>query len=274
MAENTGEVKMTPTLGLTGLTMNAMALIAPGAFLWLTFFIQATTGTTAPAMWIGIVLRLAAVPGHGGLLCGNGEAVSGHRQFLLFRRTVVSEPRKGLAVRAAFEVHRRLGLASLLLDLSRRDGRRHGNFLRLPRRDALAELHERLQPRPDVHDGWWPIVFSFGVAYIAHRGVNGSTAVNIAINVIQICALLVFSVMALGYRMNHPPGSVAWQFDSASGDAYTYEFATTNQTVDGNRDRRDHARRQHGAAAASSMPPASRCPSRRLSRQRRQRHIS
>ena len=28
------------TLGLTGLTVNAMALIAPGAFLWLTFFIQ------------------------------------------------------------------------------------------------------------------------------------------------------------------------------------------------------------------------------------------
>jgi hypothetical protein len=25
---------------LTGLTVNAMALIAPGAFLWLTFFIQ------------------------------------------------------------------------------------------------------------------------------------------------------------------------------------------------------------------------------------------
>ena len=45
------------------------------------------------------------------------------------------------------------------------------------------------------------VVFSFGVAYIAHRGVNGSTSVNIAINVIQISALLVFSVMALGYRM-------------------------------------------------------------------------
>src|ERR1700687_5817641 len=58
MAENTGEVKMTPTLGLTGLTMNAMALIAPGAFLWLTFFIQATTGATGPAMWAGILLAL------------------------------------------------------------------------------------------------------------------------------------------------------------------------------------------------------------------------
>ena len=36
MADNS-EVKMQATLGLTGLTMNAMALIAPGAFLWLTF---------------------------------------------------------------------------------------------------------------------------------------------------------------------------------------------------------------------------------------------
>jgi hypothetical protein len=32
---------MQATLGLTGLTMNAMALIAPGAFLWLTFITQA-----------------------------------------------------------------------------------------------------------------------------------------------------------------------------------------------------------------------------------------
>jgi len=48
------------TLGLTGLTSNAMALIAPGAFLWLTFFIQAAYGAplAAQGMWFGI---LAAV---------------------------------------------------------------------------------------------------------------------------------------------------------------------------------------------------------------------
>jgi len=57
MADNS-EVKMQPTLGLTGLTFNAMALIAPGAFLWLTFVIQAATGSTSPAMWIGIVVAL------------------------------------------------------------------------------------------------------------------------------------------------------------------------------------------------------------------------
>ncbi len=93
------------------------------------------------------------------------------------------------------------------------------------------------------------IVFSFGVAYIAHRGVNGSTAVSIAINVIQISALIVFAVMAIGYRMNHPPGSVAFQWDATSGEAYNYEFATTSQTVNWHSNRRHHARCQHGSAA-------------------------
>src|SRR5260370_42239546 len=53
MAENSAEMK--PTVGLTGLTMNAMALIAPGAFLWLTFAGQAAAGATAPSMWAGIL---------------------------------------------------------------------------------------------------------------------------------------------------------------------------------------------------------------------------
>src|SRR5207302_1394298 len=77
------------------------------------------------------------------------------------------------------------------------------------------------------------IFFSFVVAYIANRGVNGSTAVSIAIDVIQIAALVLFSVLALGYRMNHPPGTIAYQFDSSSGAAYSYEFATQKTLVDG-----------------------------------------
>jgi len=77
------------------------------------------------------------------------------------------------------------------------------------------------------------ILFSFGVAYIAHRGVIGSTAVSLAINIIQITALLVFSIMAIHYRVGHPPGSVAWQWDATTSDAYPYEFATTSQKVNG-----------------------------------------
>ena len=50
---------MVPTLGLTGVTVNAMALIAPGAFLWITFVVQA--GYAYPsgiAMWAGIFAAL------------------------------------------------------------------------------------------------------------------------------------------------------------------------------------------------------------------------
>src|SRR5207245_6399544 len=49
-----------PTLGLGGLTINAMALIAPGAFLWLTFFIQSAYGApmAAQGMWFGILAAL------------------------------------------------------------------------------------------------------------------------------------------------------------------------------------------------------------------------
>src|SRR5579871_5446222 len=56
-AEGTGLKK---TLGLTGVTVNAMALIAPGAFLWITYQVQVGqtvpggTATTALDMWPGL----------------------------------------------------------------------------------------------------------------------------------------------------------------------------------------------------------------------------
>ena len=51
------------TLGLTGVTVNAMALIAPGAFLWMTYQLQAANvdssgASTAMDMWTGIVAAL------------------------------------------------------------------------------------------------------------------------------------------------------------------------------------------------------------------------
>src|ERR1039458_995864 len=46
------------TLGLTGGTVNAMALIAPGAFLWITYQIQASNNGGDTDMWVGIVAAL------------------------------------------------------------------------------------------------------------------------------------------------------------------------------------------------------------------------
>src|SRR5664279_1124230 len=62
MATDPGSAEAGPkrTLGLTGVTINAMALIAPGAFLWITYQVQAASAdssgaSTAGEMWTGIV---------------------------------------------------------------------------------------------------------------------------------------------------------------------------------------------------------------------------
>ena len=68
MAEKT-TAEMKPTLGLTGLTMNAMALIAPGAFLWLTFLPQAHRGNDRAGHVARHFRGPALVSGHGGFLC-------------------------------------------------------------------------------------------------------------------------------------------------------------------------------------------------------------
>ena len=52
-----------PKLGLMGAAMNAMALIAPGAFLWITFQLQAAAAapngaSVASDIWGGIALAL------------------------------------------------------------------------------------------------------------------------------------------------------------------------------------------------------------------------
>src|SRR5205807_9684690 len=56
------EVEMKRSLTLTGVTVYAMALIAPGAFLWRTFQVQAAQSaggkSTAGEMWTGLLFAL------------------------------------------------------------------------------------------------------------------------------------------------------------------------------------------------------------------------
>jgi amino acid transporter len=74
------------------------------------------------------------------------------------------------------------------------------------------------------------VVFSFGVAYIAYRGVNGTTGVNMAVNIIQISALIVFSIIAIAYRVNHPQGSQGYHL--SNGTAINYSVDSVNITDD------------------------------------------
>ena len=256
MAEkSTAEMK--PTLGLTGLTMNAMALIAPGAFLWLTFLIQATTGTTAPSMWIGIIIALllclaTAVcyaemaklyPGTGSSYYFAEQSFLNHDKAWRYAR--LSKFIVGWGSHLYYWIYPGVMVATMGIFCGYLVGTLWPNFMSASNPGPMFMMLVA-------------IVFSFAVAYIAHRGVTGSTAVSIAINVIQITALVVFSVMAIGYRMNHPPGSQAFQFDPTSGEAYTYEFATTKTVVNGQRRRRLSATPTM-FRNRSWMPPESPC---------------
>jgi amino acid transporter len=231
MAETTS-VEMKKTLGLTGLTSNAMALIAPGAFLWLTFFIQATTGVTGPSMWLGVigalVLCLSTAVCYAEmakLYPGTGSSYYFAEQAFLNRDRVwkyarISKFIVGWASHLYYWIYPGVMVGTMGIVCGYLVGTLYPNFMSASNPGMLFMMGVA-------------VVFSFAVAYIAYRGANASTSINLGINAIQITALMVFSVLALGYRMNHPPGSIAYQFDSTSGEAYTYEFKTSTALVAG-----------------------------------------
>jgi len=231
MAEaTTGEMK--PTLGLTGLTSNAMALIAPGAFLWLTFFIQATEGATSPSMWMGIIGAL--------LLClstavcyaemaklypGAGSSYYFAEQAFLSREKAwryarISKYIVGWGSHLYYWIYPGVMVGTTGIVCGYVVGTIWPNFMSASNPGIFFMMAVA-------------VVFSFCIAYIAHRGINSSTGVNLAINIIQIVALLTFAVLAIKYRVNHAPGSEAWQFDATSGEAYSYEFQTTTTVAAG-----------------------------------------
>jgi APA family basic amino acid/polyamine antiporter len=224
--------EMKPTLGLTGLTSNAMALIAPGAFLWLTFFIQSTTGVTGPAMWWGIVGALVLClstavcyaemaklyPGTGSSYYFAEQAFLNREQAWKYAR--VSKFVVGWASHLYYWIYPGVMVGTMGIVSGYLVGTLYPNFMSASNPGMLFMMVVA-------------VVFSFAVAYIAYRGVNSSTSINLVINIIQITALLIFAFFAIKYRVDHKPGSVAWQFDSTSGEAYQYEFKTTTALVGG-----------------------------------------
>jgi APA family basic amino acid/polyamine antiporter len=202
------------TLGLGGLTINAMALIAPGAFLWLTFFIQSSYGApmAAQGMWFGIFAALLlclstaiAYAELSKLYPGAGSSYYFAEQAFLskthaYRFARIAKFMVGWASHLYYWVYPGLMVGVTALVAGYMIG------------SVFPDTFSAAVPSPLFMIIFCPL-FSFGVAYIGYRGVNGTTAVNFAVNVIQITALIVFSLMAIGYRSSHPQGSVGWTLD-------------------------------------------------------------
>jgi amino acid transporter len=198
---------MRPTLGLTGVTVNAMALIAPGAFLWITLQVQAAqtvpggTASTALDMWPGIVFALVlafmTALSYSELARIYPDAGSGSCYYFA---------EKAFVDKAEVKHHRWARLAKLVTGWAA-----HLFYWVYPGVMVafMAILISYILGQFGLDIGVVPqmiiaVLFSMLVGYIALRGVNGSTLTATIINVIQLVALVLFSGLAIWYRIANP----------------------------------------------------------------------
>jgi amino acid transporter len=221
------------TLGLTGLTSNAMALIAPGAFLWLTFAEQSAFGapSAGSAMWLGIVFAL--------LLClatavsyaelsklypGAGSSYFFAEQAFLSKKQAYKWARiykfmVGWASHLYYWVYPGVMVCVTCIFVGYMSGQLWPNTFSTAIASPLLMI-------------LFAVVFSYGVSYIAFRGVVGATGVNVAINIIQITALLIFSIMALAHRAHVKEGDPDWTLDSTGTPTQYSQDSTPNMIQD------------------------------------------
>jgi basic amino acid/polyamine antiporter, APA family len=205
MSETTS-TGMKKTLGLTGVTVNAMALIAPGAFLWMTYQLQAANAdssgiSTAADMWTGIVAALVVAfltafafaelarrypdAGTGSAYYFAEKAFldreePGHQRWARLAKFLT-----GWAAHLFYWVYPGVMVA----------------FMAVLVTYILDQFGLTLPVAGQVVVA---ILFSVLVGSIAARGISGSTKAAVAINVIQLTALVIFSILAIIYRTSNP----------------------------------------------------------------------
>jgi amino acid transporter len=211
-----GDVEMKRSLSLTGITVNAMALIAPGAFLWTTFQVQASqthgTASTAPDMWTGLVFSLVLA------------LLTAYSYAELARIYPDAGPGSSYYFAEA-----------ALLD---KDKLQHQRFARVAKLSVgwISHLYYWIYPGIMVaftatlfgyiyltlthHQlSWLPlslvaVAFAGLSGYIAFRGISGSTMAAIMINVIQITSLTAVGAIFIFFRLKHPHAAGGYEMSN------------------------------------------------------------
>jgi len=220
-----------PTLGLLGATVNAMALIAPGAFLWITYQLQAAAtapnGTSvASDIWAGIVaaLIIAFLTAFSYAELARIYPEAGFKSVCYF----VEKAFAGLKKKKDGSVSEAL--------LHSEEKSNPFSLTRTAKLITAWSAHLFYWVYPGVMVAFMAnligylytqftghtfsmemltgigILFAFACAYIAYRGVTGSTATAFWINVIQLVTLVIFSGLAIWYRIANPQHAAQWSF--------------------------------------------------------------
>jgi len=194
------------TLNLTSLTVNAMALIAPGAFLWTTFQLQAAqmngAASTAGEMWTGLVaaLVLAFLTAISYAELSDIYPKAGSGSSYYFAEAALLEKGKiyptgsihvlPSSVSAGFPISITGSTPAIMVAFSATlivyIFGLFGVALNVPEEILVA------------------VIFSIVNGYIAFRGVTGSTITSVVINAIQLVSLMLF--LGIGY---HLPGGAS-----------------------------------------------------------------
>jgi amino acid transporter len=213
--ETTPEVKVKPTLGLTGVTVNAMALIAPGAFLWITYQLQAAAtapdgSSVAADIWPGIglalILALLTALSYSQLMRRYPEAGFGSSYYFAEKAFIDQEESRhhrwarlaklvtGWAAHLYYWVYPGVMVAMTATLIGYIYQQLTGGTLSMLTLDIVC------------------VLFALLVGYIAWRGVTGSTVTAAMVNVIQLVTLVFFSILAIYYRWGNPAHATQWAF--------------------------------------------------------------
>ena len=203
--------------------MNAMALIAPGAFLWITYQVQASATTPAgasatPDMWAGIIValilafltafayaELAKLYPQAGFASCTFFAEQAFLDSLKQKRATpqslarFSKLVTGWAAHLFYWVYPGVMVAMFATLIG-----------------YLYTFFTGGQTLSNASLTFIGVLFAFGVGIIAYFGVTGSTLTNIWINIIQWVALVVFSILAIVYRVHNPEHAVTWAFSGVA----------------------------------------------------------
>lgn len=212
------------TLGLTGITINAMALTAPGAFLWLLYQVQASAKFDGVAdIWPGVLLAL----------------LSAALTALSFGELARKYPEAGF--RSAYHFADRF--------FARHKNSKHKSVARLGKFAIgwAAHLYYWIYPGVLIafmgiladyllrYFGYQPTVFgdallaaSFAAfaGFLALRGITGTTTTSVILNTIQLLTLLTFGILAITFRLINPAAfaPTEWAYPSALAVLIPHSF--------------------------------------------------
>jgi len=207
--------QMKKSLSLAGLTINAMALIAPGAFLWLNYQAQAAqvdpSGvSTAPDIWFGLfialVLSFLTAASYAWLSRRYPDAGTGSSYYFA-QRSLLD---RGSSNKKARDVKFLVGWLSHLyywvypgVMVA---------FLGVFMTYILQSVGFAISPLGQIAI---VVLFSVIVGFIAYRGIQGSTNTNLIINIVQLVMLVGVTGLALAYRFINPD-HVTFYFSNAA----------------------------------------------------------